>query len=491
MKRALRWIIVLSVLGGMAFYGYQSVNAYLAKRRLVVFETEKVTTGRIEADVRSTGEVQPVLNVQVGSFVSGPVVALHVDFNDVVEEGDLLAEIDPRIYEASVARDRASLLTRRAEVERVEALLQQAKNDERRAMNLRKESADYISQAEIDRIHFNRLSLEAQLKVAVASIEQAQATLENSEANLNYTRILAPVSGIVIDRKIDPGQTLASQFQAPELFTIAPGMREKMHIFASVDEADIGLLRRAQEAGQPVKFSVYAYPDQEFVGAIEQIRFSSTALQNVVTYPVVVSCPNEDLKLLPGMTADLSFLVEQRDGITRVPNAALRYLPSVELVRPEDQWLITGKKTTPKDAATPGGDDTEGATPGEADAAASATEGSNEPTDGGTQAVSFRPQTDGPELPVPGDESPDDADPIEQADEEADAEPLSESAGGTDADADEEGDKEPEVRHVWVTEGQTLRAIAIKPGITDGKYTEILSGDLTAGTEVVVGVKGP
>jgi HlyD family secretion protein len=306
------------------------------------YRDAEVVRRTISSVVNSTGEVKPVLSVSVGSFVSGPIIRLHVDFNERVEKNQLLAEIDPRIYIAAVDGAKAALLTRQADVERVRALLQQAINDERRSVALRKDNPDFISQTEIDRFHFNRLSLDAQLQVAIAAVEQAQASLHNAEANLVYTKIVSPVDGIVINRKIDPGQTLAAQFQTPELFIVAPEMDKKMHIFASVDEADIGLIRRAQEEGRPVECTVDAYPDDLFTGSIEQIRFSSTATQNVVTYPVVVAAPNVDLKLLPGMTADLSFQISEKKDVLCVPNAALRFYPKPEAVRPADRKLLDG-----------------------------------------------------------------------------------------------------------------------------------------------------
>ena len=211
--------------------------------------------------VNSTGEVKPVLSISIGSFVSGPIQSLHVDFNDKVEKGQLMAMIDPRLFEAAVAGDRAVLAIRRGEVKRVQADLARAQADEERAENLRQNGEGFISQVELDQYRFSRQSLEAQLLVAEAGVAQAEASLLNSEANLEYTRIESPVDGIVIDRKIEPGQTLAAQFQTPELFVIAPDIRREMHVFASVDEADIGLIRTARECEQPVSFTVDAYPN--------------------------------------------------------------------------------------------------------------------------------------------------------------------------------------------------------------------------------------
>ncbi len=336
--RLLLLILVVGGLGGAGYWGQQ----YWKKRNRPQFRTAKVTEGEIVSVVNSTGEVKPVLSISVGSFVSGPIQSLHVDFNDKVSKGQLLAEIDPRIFEAAVAGDRAVLAIRRGEVKRVEADLARAEADEKRADSLRLKGAGYISQVEIDQYKFSRQSLEAQLQVAQAGVAQAEAALLNSEANLEYTRIESPVDGIVIDRKIEPGQTLAAQFQTPELFVVAPDIRREMHVFASVDEADIGLIRAARENQQPVEFSVDAYPDVLFEGAIDQIRLSPIVTQNVVTYPVIVSAPNPDEMLMPGMTASLSFQIDQREKCLRIPNAALRFFPEVTHVREQDRHLVTG-----------------------------------------------------------------------------------------------------------------------------------------------------
>ena len=378
------------------------------------FTEDEVDRGTITYVVNATGEVQPVLRVSVGSFVSGPITDLFVDFNDHVKKDQLLAKIDPRIYQAAVERDTAALATRQADVENVQAKLQQALNDEDRARRLRAENKDYLSQTEMDRFHYNRVSLDAQLKVAEASVLQAKANLSNSMANLEYTDILSPVEGIVIERMIDPGQTLAAQFQAPELFIVAPDMVQKMHIFASVDETEIGLMKQAQESGQPVTFTVDAYPEDLFEGTIEQIRLSATNTQNVITYPVVVAAPNPDLKLMPGMTATLSFQIEKKEDILRVPKPALRYYPDKKLVREEDHEILEGA---------------------------------------GRQES------------------------VDENEEQQSAEQRRES-----------GQKRNR-RHVWVKDGEFLRAIEVLTGIDDNKYAEVVTGDLKVGMKLITGVK--
>lgn len=411
----LRFLIATAVLAGIGAAAYRPAANYWMQRNQPRWRIAEVSRGRIVADVKSTGTVQPVLKVSIGSFVSGPITKLYVDFNQVVKKGDLLAQIDPRLYQANVDQSRAQLATREADVGRAQALLRQAERDEQRAIALRAENEDFISGKEMDALHFNRLSLAAQVKLAEAAVEQAQGALENAEANLGYTQIMSPVDGMVIDKKIDEGQTLAAQFQTPELLTIAPDMDKKMHVIASVDEADIGLIIKAQQERLPVEFRVDAYRDEVFVGEIEQVRKNSTTTENVVTYPVVVAAPNPELKLLPGMTARLSFQVDERADIVRVPNAALRFYPEIAQVRPEDREILSGA--------------------------------------------------------VDGEENDD----------------LEVSHGTAEERA--AATKKRKTRHVWKHEGQFLRAVPIEIGLTDLKYSELLSGELSVGDELVVGIK--
>jgi HlyD family secretion protein len=230
-------------------------------------------------------------------------------------------------------------------VDRVEAQLELARNNLERGNKLRKKDERYLSDREMDSLQAEFAALEASLKVAKASVLQAQAQLDNSQTNLDYCDIRSPVDGVILERKIDPGNTLASQFQTPELFVVAPDLRKKLHVFATVDESDIGLIRRAYEQQRPVSFTVDAYPDEVFQGQIEQIRFGATELQNVITYPVVVATENPEMKLLPSMTAQLSFEVSSLDDVIKIPNAALRYYPeNVAWVRPEDRPLLDGSQ---------------------------------------------------------------------------------------------------------------------------------------------------
>lgn len=352
MRRLLKWLAILGVLaGGLALGGFRA-KAWWEQRSVPKFTTAAVSRGRVETVVNSTGTVKPVLSVSVGAFTSGPIAKVFVDFNSVVKKDQVLALIDPRLLQATVDRDQAAVESQRADLARIEALLQQAKNNERRAKTLLSINKDYLAETDLDQFHFTRMSFEAQLKLAQASIKQAEASLKNSEANLGYTKIISPVDGIVIERKVDPGQTVAASFQTPELFTIAPDMDKYMYVFASVDEADIGQIRSAQEKGRPVTFTVDAYPGDLFPGEIHQIRKNSTTTQNVVTYPVVIKAPNRNMKLMPGMTANITFQIESKDDVLRVPAAALRYLPLPAQVRPEDRHHAEVTLTAPADTKT-------------------------------------------------------------------------------------------------------------------------------------------
>jgi len=413
----MKTLLILGFIGTLVAAGaasYNPIAKYLHERNKPVWKLVEVDRGPIVAVRNSTGEVKPVQSIIIGSFVSGPISEINVDFNDEVKVGDILAKVDPRLFEASQRSAVAALNSRLAEVQRVKAQLEQARRDEKRALDLQKENQDYISQTEIDQYVYSVDSFEAQLDLALAAVEQAQAALDNANANVAYTDIRAPMDGVIIDRKIDPGQTLAASFQAPELFVLAPDMEKKIHVFASVDEADIGHVMKAKEAAMPVQFTVDAWPGEVFDGEIEQIRVSSIAAQTVVTYPVVIAAANPERKLLPGMTATITFEVDRRDDALRLPTKALRYLPQDRnLVREEDHDILEGRRTAKEDNSE--------------DVLLSAAE---------TAAAKRRHKT----------------------------------------------------RHIWVVEGEKLKAVEIETGIDDHKFTEILSGDLQSGDKVVAGV---
>jgi len=266
----------------------------------------KVDKGDVTATVTATGTLSAVTTVSVGSQVSGICSKLYVDFNAAVKKGQLLAELDPTPFQQSVEQSRANL--DKAKV--------QLRNDEIALTRAKRLFADQLSaQSDLDSAQTNR-------DADVASVAQAMAQLKSNETNLSYTRIISPIDGVVVSRTIDVGQTVAASFQAPTLFMIAQDLT-KMQVLTNIDEADVGRIRE----GQVASFTVDAYPDQTFKGSVSQIRLSPQTVQNVVTYPVMLDVPNQDLKLKPGMTANVLVPVDVRHDVLRVPNAALRFRP--------------------------------------------------------------------------------------------------------------------------------------------------------------------
>jgi HlyD family secretion protein len=338
MKRLAFWLAVFGIVGVAGAAGYSRLHASRAGGG--PFRTQPIRRGDITLTVNSTGTVQPVQSVQVGAFVSGPILKVFVDFNAKVKKDQLLAQIDPRTYKSAVAREEASLAHGQADLARVKALLDQAVRNERRALRLK--ASNSIAETDLDQSITDRKSLDAQIKLGEASIQQCAADLETARTNLDFTYIKSPVDGIVIDRKVDPGQTVAAQFQTPVLFIVAPDLEKKVYVYASVDEADIGLTRDAQRRDEPVTFTVDAYPDDSFEGRIAQIRLNPSTVSNVVTYTVVVESANAQLKLLPGMTANLAFRIQRHTGVLVVPNAALRFRPKAEQVRASDRAILDG-----------------------------------------------------------------------------------------------------------------------------------------------------
>src|SRR5690606_23270875 len=270
----------------------------------------EITRGDVESVVSSTGTLQATETVEVGTQVSGQIAEIHVDFNDRVEKGQLIARIDPtllrqevRAAEVSVERSRAELEQARRQYERIAKLYEQK----------------VVTDSEHDAALYS-------YDVARAAYASAQLNLERARQNLGYTEIRAPISGIVVERSVDVGQTVAASMSAPKLFLIAKDFSE-MEILATVDESDIGLIHQ----GQPVRFTVQAYPDAEFRGTVRQVRLQSTVQENVVSYSVVVAVENADGRLLPGMTATVEFIVERAEDVLLVPNTALRFRPTEEM----------------------------------------------------------------------------------------------------------------------------------------------------------------
>lgn len=371
MKRLLTLLVILVVAAATGTYLYTQSRGGTSKHRLA-----KVERGPLTATVSAAGTLNAVITVQVGSQVSGQIKALHADFNSPVKKGQLIARIDPESFEARVSQARAevdaaraAVLNQQAQVERAKADIENAraaragakaqtakaqvaaldaKRDLDRKSDLLKK--ELIAQSEKDTAQANHDSavaqleaaraqeqalasairameaqlkvVEAQLEAARAQVKQREAALRQAQVDLGHTFIRAPVDGVVVGRNVDVGQTVAASLQAPTLFTIAQDL-SRMQVDTNVDEADIGRI----QLGQRATFTVDSFPGQTFSGEVVQIRKAPQVLQNVVTYDVVVSAPNPDLKLLPGMTANVRIVVDQKASALKVPNSALRFRP--------------------------------------------------------------------------------------------------------------------------------------------------------------------
>ncbi len=348
MRRLMKWFLLLAILGGIGAAVAGPVVTWYRKGTTQRYLTAKISKGRVETVVNSTGTIKPIRTITIGSFVSGPIASIEagIDFNSPVKVGQLLAQIEDKLFMAARARDQAAVKSQMADKKRIKALLEQAKNNEIRALDLKEINEGFLSANEYDQVRFARESLQAQLALADAAIEQAEANLENSKANVGYTKIISSVNGRIIERKVDKGQTVASSFQTPEMFIIGEDMDKELHVYASVDEADIGSIVTAKKNNRGVRFTVDGYPRDLFSGEIKEVRQNATTTQNVVTYPVVVKTKPDD-RLFPGMTANITFLIDVREDVVRVPTAALRFVPLLTQVHPEDRRYLEGTATTP------------------------------------------------------------------------------------------------------------------------------------------------
>jgi HlyD family secretion protein len=371
------WGIVVAAL---LFAGWRAWQSYSQAK--ITFETMPVERGAVQASITATGTLNPVVNVQVGSQVSGNIKALYADFNTKVQQGQLVALIDPQIFQAQVdqatgatASAEAAVVTSQAQVEKAksdlagatanrdnlkavlakdqanalnaqiqwqrsevlfkEGVVSQQDHDTAKAAYDASQAQITADQSQISAADHNIQSAQSQVNVAItqmnaarAQASQSKAALRQSQINLEHTRIVAPVSGTVIARHFDVGQTVAASFQAPDIFDIAQDLTQ-MQVDTNVDESDVGFIR----AGQPASFTVDAYPGTTFRGKVTDVRKAPIVAQNVVTYDVVIAVSNPDLKLFPGMTANVTVVTSRVDDTLKVPNAALRYRPAADLVK--------------------------------------------------------------------------------------------------------------------------------------------------------------
>jgi HlyD family secretion protein len=284
----------------------------------VQYKTALVDRGPITAIVTATGTINPVVSVQVGSQVSGKVSQLFADFNSKVVKGQILAQIDQKPFKARLSQARAAVKSAKGNLAKAKVLATQRKREFDRMAALRPPA--FVSQADVDLAETNYRDAAANVEVLQAQLDQAQAALASAELDLGFTTIHSPVDGIIVSRNVDVGQTLAAAFQTPILFVIAQDLT-KMQVNANVSESDIGGVKESTEAN----FRVDAYPKQFFEGVVAQVRNAPISIQNVVTYDVVITVSNPELKLKPGMTANVTIVTAQKENPLRVPNGALRF----------------------------------------------------------------------------------------------------------------------------------------------------------------------
>jgi len=446
-KRILVFILLVAAVGIFAAFN-------LRGKAPVQYYTAPVEAGEIKQVVEATGTINAVITVQVGSQVSGTISKLYVDFNSHVKKGQLIAQIDPPLFEGALSQARADLENARANLAvaiantaKAKASEVQTKADYERNLGLSKQGV--ISQQSLDVAKANADSAAAQVSAALAQEHQARAQVQQKEAavqvaqtNLDYTIIHAPIDGTVVARNVDVGQTVAASLQAPTLFTIAQDLT-KMQVYAKTDESDVGQIR----SGQKVTFKVDAYPRETFNGTVSQVRMNSTVVQNVVTYDTIIDFDNPELKLFPGMTAYVSIPVATAANVLKVPNGALRYKPDLPA---EEIRALYQKSGIPENAGgRKTGSQAESVPPGGASSPASAP----------------RPQTTG-----------------------------ARKGGSADSDSTSRESQVPryDSQVVWkLTPDKSLQPVRIKTGITDHTFTEViqdLNGELKAGDELVTGV---
>jgi HlyD family secretion protein len=407
--------------------------------------TTKADRGDIREVVEATGTINAVTTVQVGSQVSGTIAKLYADFNSRVKKDQVVAQIDPSLFQgtllqakADLANAQANLIAAKANLEKAQAIAVQTKADYERTSGLTKEGV--MSQQQLDLAKANNdtavaavSAAQAQVVQAAAQVQQKQAAVEVAQTNLNYTTIHAPIDGTVIARNVDVGQTVAASLQAPTLFTIAQDLT-KMQVYASTDESDVGMIR----TGQNVTFKVDAYPKDTFTGRVSQVRMNATTVQNVVTYNTVIDFDNPEMKLFPGMTAYITIPVATAQNALRVPNGALRYKPDM----PAEQIRALYQKY--------------GLTSSE-----SARANGQGPSAGGATGKQYRARSQG------------------------------EQGGGGSGSTGETRTPRVDVAVVWkLRPDKTLEPVKIRTGITDHTVSEVaqvLKGELKEGDELVTG----
>lgn len=308
-------VLLLAALFGVIYWNYGRSSDEISYR------TERAVRSDLRSVIQATGTLDAVETVDVGTQISGTVREIYIDYNSVVKKGQIIAEIDSATQEADVAQAEANLMAARADLMNSEAVLSNAEKSLARTRKLAEK--DLIAKADADTEEKTYLTARAQVAASKARISQYDATLRKARINLGYTKIYSPVDGVVVSKNVEKGQTVAASYQTPSIAEIAKDLSQ-MQVEVNVDEADIGGVREGQKA----TFTVDAHPNEPFEGKVTQVRFSPTTTDNVVTYAVIVRVSNDKGLLMPGMTANVSLIVEERQDVIVVPNSAFRFKPA-------------------------------------------------------------------------------------------------------------------------------------------------------------------
>jgi len=446
--------------GGVAVYvKYRNADPPMS------FRTVSVKQGDLVALVGATGTLEPEEVGDVGSQVNGPIVALGdpkdpskvIDYDSPVEKDTLLAKVDESVYQSQYDQANANLLRAKADMGQLRAHLVQCKAEWKRADALRPMKA--IADADYDLDEANYKAALANLKVGDATIKQCEAALAMAKRNLDYCTIRSPIKGVIIDRRVNVGQTVVSNMSVSSLFLIAKDLR-RMRVWASVNEADIGRIHEKM----PVTFTVDTYPNEIFHGTVYQIRMNATMTQNVVTYTVVVETDNSDLRLYPYLTANVSFQVERHTNVLKVPNGALRWKPRPQMVAPEyrDSLAPVGKEKG-------GGNQAAAAkSPGET-GSKDATAEAKTPTDPKVAAALKHAKQHA------------------QKDQNAPKDPKDPKAANDPTTQKSQAER----GQVWVKDGSLAKPVKVRIGVTDGIDTEISGPDVNKDMEVIIGELTP
>jgi HlyD family secretion protein len=445
-------VAIIVIVAGVIL-GYTLIKK--GKAEEIKYRTETLAKGDIESLVVTSGTINPVDIIEIGSQVSGKIEKLYADFNSEVKTGQIVAELDQSILKSKVDQNAANYQSALARLEQAKVTLENAKRKNERTQDLF--SRDLVSFEEKETAEANYVAARVGLQTSESSVAQAKSQLDSSKVDLSYAIIRSPIDGTVVTRSVNVGQTVAASMQAPVLFKVASDLT-KMQVQCAVDEADIGRVKD----GQKVRFTVDAFQGEIFNGEIRQVRNSPTTTQNVVTYPTIIDAPNPSLKLRPGMTATVSIITGEAHGVLRVPNTALRFTPQIPQEE-RDKLLAEARGQQPGQRGQ-GGQPVQG---GQAGETGGERRGSQSQGEGQRSSNGQRGQ--GGQRFDTSQMTPEQ---IQQFQARMQQRQGSRRAAGT----------------VWVLDANNkMKPFIIGTGITDNTFTEVTRGELKEGVKVVIG----